>query len=425
MHLKKRELPGMTMSLINFLFSFESFFVLWLFSYQYKNAFEIFTSPDITVLLTFILIPWGFFLYRKDKTRPNLRDPAVLVFLGLSLWFIASSFWSPSHAYKLQKTLCYTLYTIPGFAMGSLIISKDPERIKRLIGAFFVFSMGVLAESYRVFLSNGLVTISDILNTNYLVTGQTLGVGLLILIPYSYLLFRSNKGLSIDFSSTIWLWMLFLSSLFFYVLINLGGRGPILATVIALILFYGVKCWQDSLPKSAIHFGVWALLWTLSYFILNGLFDHTHSHFGQRIAPLLTGQIDEAVNERFTYYQSAIQAFLHHPFIGVGFGGWPISHGLEDISLHPHNIFLEILCETGLIGFILFLSLLYSVFRNLKFHLIFSTPERTSIALLTLFSFINAQKTGDLHDNLLLFFTLSLWIGLKKSNPYPSLAPVL
>lgn len=402
------------MKFINSLFSFESFFVLWLFSYQYKNAFEIFTSPDITVLLTFILLPWAAILYCKDKTKLQRNNPAVLIFLGMSLWFIASSFWSPSHAYKLQKTLCYALYTIPGFLMGSLIISQNPERIKRLIGAFFVFSIIVLAESYRVFLSNGLVIISDILNTNYLVTGQTLGVGLLILIPYSYSLFPSGKRLPVGFSSTLWFWMLLLSSLFFYVLINLGGRGPILATVIALTLFYGAKCWQDSLSKPTIHLGVLVLLWTLSYFILNGLFDHTNSHFVHRMAPLLTGQIDEAVNERFTYYQSAFQAFLQHSFMGVGFGGWPMSHGLEDISRHPHNIFLEILSETGLIGFVLFIAFLYLVIRNLKLPFIFSTPERTSLALLTIFSFINAQKTGDLHDNLLLFFTLSLWAGLKN-----------
>lgn len=395
--------------------------MLWLFSYQYKNAFDIFTSPDITVLLTLILIPWGIFLYGKDKEKFKLSDPSVLIFLGMSLWFIASSFWSPSHTYKLQKTLCYTIYTIPGFLMGYLIISKNIERLNRLIGAFFLFSALVLAESYRVFFVNGLATISDILNTNYLVTGQTLGVGMLILIPYSYTKFMEQKNGSASPSTIkgftnlhkLWFWGLFLSSLFFYVLINLGGRVPILATAAAVAIFYGVKCWQNSLLKPAIHCGVLVLLCILSFFSLNGLFDHTGSHFHQRVAPLLTGQIDDAVNERFTYYQSAFSVFLDHPFVGVGFGEWPISHGLGDVSLHPHNIFLEILSETGLVGLAWFMALLYVVFRNLKLRFYFSTPERSSLILITIFSFINAQKTGDLHDNLLLFFTLSLCAGLK------------
>jgi O-antigen ligase len=405
------------MSIIKALFSFESFIVLWLFSYQYKNAFEIFTSPDITVLLTLFLIPWGLFLYWKDKANSKLSDRTVFIFLGMSLWFIASSFWSPSHTYKLEKTLCYTLYTIPGFLMGYLIIAKNPTRIKRIMGAFFVFSVLVLAECYRVFLIKGLATISDVLNTNYLVTGQTLGVGLLVLVPYSYFIFISNKmknnGFPVDFSSTSWFGILFLSSLFFYALINLGGRGPVLATATALTIFYGVKCWQNSVSKSTIHCGVLTLFCILAYFILNGIFDHAGSHFEQRVVPILAGQIDEAVNERFTYYQSALQIFFQHPFIGVGFGGWPISHGLEDVSLHPHNIFLEILSETGLIGMALFLLMLVTVFRDIKVSFIFSTFESTTVALLTIFSFINAQKTGDLHDNILLFFTLSLCTGLR------------
>ncbi|MCE3230217.1 MAG: hypothetical protein K0R52_145 [Alphaproteobacteria bacterium] len=420
------------MRFIKSLFSFESSFVLWLFSYQYKNAFEIFTSPDITVLLTLVLIPWGLFLWIKTKPVLQLRSPVILVFLGLSSWFIASSFWSPSEAYKLQKTLCYSLYTIPGFLMDYLIISRDPERLKRLMGAFLLFSTVVLAESYHVFFINGLVTISDILNNNYLVTGQTLGVGLLVLVPYTWFNFMSQKAdaktIPVGCNPAIteklggfhnlWLWSLLLGSLFFYALMNLGGRGPVVATGAALAIFYGMKCWQS--PTSTqrtllgVHFCTLALLCTLGYFMLNELFDHTGSHFQQRLAPLMTGQIDEAVNERFIYYQSAFLTFLNHPFVGVGFGGWPISHGLGDVSLHPHNIFLEILSETGLVGLAGFMALLYFVFRNLKLQVMFSTPERTSLALLTTFSFLSAQKTGDLHDNLLLFVMLSLCAGLQR-----------
>jgi O-antigen ligase len=308
--------------------------------------------------------------------------------------------------------------------MGYFIISQNPERFKRLMMAFFVFSALVLLESYRVFFVNGLATISDILNTNYLVTGQTLGTGLLVLIPYSYFaLTLRNHEEKRGAIPPLWFWLLFLSSLFFYVLINLGGRGPVIATSAALTVFYGAILYgtkhRQGLPSNArhlvgIHFCALVFLCTLSYVMLNGLFEHTSSHFQQRVAPLLAGQIDEAVNERFTYYQSSFESFLDHPFLGVGFGGWPVSHSLGDVSLHPHNIFLEILSETGLIGFTLFMVFLYCIFRNFNVVFMVSTPERLSLGLLTIFSFINSQKTGDLHDNLLLFVTLSLCAGIKN-----------
>src|SRR5262249_20191615 len=147
---------------------------------------------------------------------------------------------------------------------------QNLSRHRRLIWSLLAFSILILAECYRIFLINGLTKISNILYTNYLVTGQTLGVGLLVLIPYSYFIFNTkkieNKGIFNDISSINWLWTLFVSSLFFYALINLGGRGPILATTGAVILFYLVKCWQDSSAKPATHFGVLVLSCLLAYF---------------------------------------------------------------------------------------------------------------------------------------------------------------
>lgn len=398
--------------MIKYLFSFESLFVLWLFSYQYKNAFEIFTSPDITVLLTFILVPWGLVLYCKEKAKLKLNDPAVLAFLSFSLWLIISSFWSPSQTYKMEKTLCYVLYTIPGFLMAYAVIGKNPKRLKHLMSAIFIFSLLVLCETYRVFFVNGLSFITNVLNTNYLVTGQTLGAGLLVLLSHFY--FRWSDKRAIDICGQA-----LLSGLIFYALINLGGRGPVIAAGSAAVIFYGMQCWLNSSLKPGLQLGVLALFCSLLLFAFNGLFDHTGSHFYQRLAPLLSGQIDEAVNERLVYYQSAISVILEHPFIGVGLGGWPVSTGLGDISLHPHNIFLEVLSESGFIGFTLFITFLYFTFRGLKLRFLLSTPEQTSLALLTIFSLINAQKTGDLHDNLLMFVTLALCAALKKDSLDP------
>ncbi|MBX9805098.1 MAG: O-antigen ligase family protein [Alphaproteobacteria bacterium] len=411
------------MTIFKSLFSFESIFVLWLFSYQYKNIPALSSFPHVTIFLTLILIPWGLVLYFKNKPaeKTSIRDTLLLVFLGMSLWFITTSFWSPSHDYKLQKTLCYLIYTIPGFLAGYMVISQDKMRLRRLLGAFVVFSMIILGECFRVFWMNGLTTMSDIMNTNYLVTGQTLGVGLLILMAYSYFDY-STRVPNVSVFRGLWFWSLLLGSLFFYALINLGGRGPVIATVLALTVFYALRGWQDSPSKTALHLGILSVFCIGTTIIFNGIFEHTTSHFMQRAAPLLTGQIDEAVTERFTFYQSAYHTFLQHPIAGVGLGGWPISHGLGEINLHPHNIFLEILSETGLIGLFLFLGFLSLILKSHPLKSIFSSPDATCVTLLTLFSFLNALKTGDLHDNLLFFIGLSLYAGLthwKKTISSP------
>ncbi|WP_336490109.1 O-antigen ligase family protein [Methylobacterium nigriterrae] len=52
----------------------------------------------------------------------------------------------------------------------------------------------------------------------------------------------------------------------------------------------------------------------------------------------------------------AVEVFWRAPFAGVGWGGFPISAGLPDVSgYYPHNVILELLSETGLLGTLAFL----------------------------------------------------------------------
>lgn len=77
-----------------------------------------------------------------------------------------------------------------------------------------------------------------------------------------------------------------------------------------------------------------------------------------------------ASNPRLAYiWPAAVEAFASHPFLGVGIGafGKVFAYlGLpgEPIS-HPHNIYLQLLAETGLVGFGLFLAWILSTYRFL------------------------------------------------------------
>jgi len=416
--------------LIKLLYSFEFVFVLWLFSYQYKNVPLLFNIVDSTLLLTAVLIPWGICLFFKQRNGAHIRfwNKYVMWFLGLSLWLIVTSFWSPSQTYKLQKTLCYLVYTVPAFLAGHLIMSWHEERVRRLLLSFVVFSAATLIGCYNAFFLKGMNHMLDIFNTNYLVTGQTLGVGLLLIIPWSFFQFlksdqesfpvlfafnaphRNNKPSALHYTAC--LMTLFLSCLYLYVLFNLGGRGPVIASVICLGFFYSIYALQFSISKSVIHFCVLIFLSGTCFLLLNNFLGHESSHFAHRIAPLLEGRIDESLNERFSYYHSALRIFLNHPIIGTGLGGWAVTEGLGDVNIHPHNIFLEILSETGIIGLTLFLGLLTITLRPLKLTEISARYSGITVLLLLIFSLVNAQKSGDLHDNLLLFFSLSLCCGL-------------
>lgn len=60
----------------------------------------------------------------------------------------------------------------------------------------------------------------------------------------------------------------------------------------------------------------------------------------------------------------AIQQFLKHPLFGIGWFGYRDAyetawyHGSSYQKLDTHNVYLQLLCETGLFGFVLFLVIL-------------------------------------------------------------------
>ena len=71
---------------------------------------------------------------------------------------------------------------------------------------------------------------------------------------------------------------------------------------------------------------------------------------------------------------ASLQMFLQHPLLGVGYGNWRFifsdyAPGLELLSF-AHNLYLGILSETGLVGFLLFfVPLGYLIAKGLRFPL--------------------------------------------------------
>lgn len=65
------------------------------------------------------------------------------------------------------------------------------------------------------------------------------------------------------------------------------------------------------------------------------------------------------IGNRGTMYTLAVREFLKNPVFGMGPGGYTIKYGM-----HPHNVVLELLCETGLVGVLILIPiLLYVIVR--------------------------------------------------------------
>ncbi|KFF13693.1 O-antigen ligase family protein [Flavobacterium hydatis] len=143
-----------------------------------------------------------------------------------------------------------------------------------------------------------------------------------------------------------------------------------------------------------------------------------------RITQINTG--DASVKARFTYWENAIKIAQENPLLGVGLGNYriesiPYEKFQENdfsVSLDPHNDFLEILAETGILNGLLYFSFfIFILFVNIK-RLIKSTDSNTkTVAVLTLmllivygsdafFNFPMYKPTMQLFFSLLLALTV-------------------
>jgi O-antigen ligase len=132
-----------------------------------------------------------------------------------------------------------------------------------------------------------------------------------------------------------------------------------------------------------------------------------------------------SIEERLTIWDGSVEIVKSNPYLGVGFGNWKIHYAGNTnqptraksgrlVIAKAHNVYLEILSETGIIGFSLYCLFLISISL-----IVFRTNLNNSSALLLgagffaflsdyLFSFGNYQPSHMLYLGLMLGYIFYL-----------------
>lgn len=80
-------------------------------------------------------------------------------------------------------------------------------------------------------------------------------------------------------------------------------------------------------------------------------------------------------NDRYELWINAFQCWSQHPLFGCGF--YQLDK-YQHIAAHPHNLFIQVLTETGLIGFGFLAFIMFKIAKNIGWHL----KKTTSLSLL-------------------------------------------
>lgn len=101
---------------------------------------------------------------------------------------------------------------------------------------------------------------------------------------------------------------------------------------------------------------------------IGGIIAFAPSAFKERAATIADYQHQATATRRIEYWKLGIKMFLSNPIIGVGAGNFPIRYwdfgGWEKRWRVPHNMFIEVLSEIGMLGFLCLMLLLYFTFKD-------------------------------------------------------------
>jgi len=123
--------------------------------------------------------------------------------------------------------------------------------------------------------------------------------------------------------------------------------------------------------------------------------------------------IDDATQlSRIALWQGAATMFLQHPFLGVGYGNYKFLisafvPGTEPDKLDAHNLYLQFLAETGIVGFISF-SVLVGAFFLLSLK---SVRQQDTLSGIVAFGVCGAIASTLIHGTVDFLFIVSPQFG--------------
>ena len=126
------------------------------------------------------------------------------------------------------------------------------------------------------------------------------------------------------------------------------SRGAYLACVVSVVLLGIVK--DRKLLILAVVF-----LFTWQAFVPAAVTERVNMTHTE------DGQLEASAQERVDLWTNAEQTFIHYPAFGTGFATFMYGEHVDNLK-DTHNWYVKVLVETGIVGFIVALLLLQSMF---------------------------------------------------------------
>ena len=355
---KKSDIYGFICVFLIFLYSFTK---AGIHDYIYPNSFICYLSFGVIIIFAIklggfplkrqisvtelaILLCAFILIINRNQNFLNGEFEDGLSFVTIVIFFIEAKtndkwhkFIVPVMGIWIAIHTIFTLleYSISGFYMN-IIYPLMPSYASMHLRS--VFNLGYMPG----------------LAVHYSTNGMYLGVSLIVIA--SLVIFKNAKKINLIIAFIVAI-ALFLT----------GKRALIIFPLIAiLILFY---LYNSNKPLSRIGKIIILLICGVIAFIIASIFIPSVSNFIYRF--IETNAAGDITLGRFEQAFLAIQQFLNNFLFGNGWDSFKYFHRRQfGVLVNVHNIYLQLLCENGIIGalpFFVFFSV--SLFRTIKVFL--------------------------------------------------------
>lgn len=217
----------------------------------------------------------------------------------------------------------------------------------------------------------------------------------------------------------------------FFSLLLTQKRGHMIFSVLALFLAFFISSKGNVIPKVIKTAFIGAVALALFYIM---------SYFIEPIATLLerfsTAGTDNESLTRFAMWELCFEKFLTSPVFGIGWAQFPEQY-FQNLYLwwydekykylNAHNVYLQVLCETGIVGIIIYLLILatnlfmiistFKKIRNFDEYLPIEYKRTLAFSVAVQFFFIAYCMTGNgLYDYSFYFYMIAVISGVALNK---------
>ena len=316
------------------------------------NYIKHFKNKELFVALYFLLFIVGFSIYSYNFYN-ELRVVEAFLLISLGLYSLNHK---KNHFSKYE--FCFLVFTLLGFLFWSNYYNIFYELI-----LFYLIYKVFLNLNYNDFLSKLVIWLSFFIFLMLpIAIAEFIAGGVYqnwYPMPWNIRVYNSYFFVLSIFSvwfylkeeklKNIYLFFIFLA--FLSILLD-GGRSAALA----YSMFVAGICIFNRAIRLKLLF---TYCFTCLIYLLIMYFS---SHFGSEMSSI----VRETTSGRYELWINALQCWLQSPLFGCGF--YQLDQYSGVIPAHPHNLFIQVLTETGLIGFGFLILVIWNILKRIKWN---------------------------------------------------------